>query len=54
MKKKEDGVVEERDDEEKMDEGRENHDPSFIMSKERMAADSNLEATVLDETMMIN
>lgn len=53
MKKKED-EIEEKDDEEKMDEGRENHDPSFIMSKERMAADSNLEETVLDETMMIN
>ncbi|KAF8365863.1 spdl-1 [Pristionchus pacificus] len=53
VKKKED-EIEEKDDEEKMDEGRENHDPSFIMSKERMAADSNLEETVLDETMMIN
>ncbi|GMR53230.1 hypothetical protein PMAYCL1PPCAC_23425, partial [Pristionchus mayeri] len=47
------GAEEKKGEDELRRGGRENHDPSFVMSKERMPADSNLEATVLDESMMI-
>ncbi|GMT00340.1 hypothetical protein PENTCL1PPCAC_22514, partial [Pristionchus entomophagus] len=52
--KEEDMMDDKEEKEERIDCGMENHDPSFIMSKERMPADSNLEATVLEESIMNN